>query len=157
MATNTLKVLLVGDGGCGKSSLLKRLGPVLLRGTTLGVYIQDITFQTSIGLIDLQVWDVSGTYPGLMEGYCVGTNGVVYMFDLSRPETEGHMMQWRTRVENVCGNNLSFVTCGNKSDLVHDTPHMDHAITSCKLQSNISLPFLRLIRKMLNNPTIDFL
>ena len=73
-AQHTFKLVLVGDGGVGKTTFVKRH----LTGefekkyiATIGVEVHPLTFHTNAGLICFNVWDTAGQekFGGLRDGY----------------------------------------------------------------------------------------
>jgi len=72
----TFKMVLVGDGGTGKTTFVKRH----LTGefekkyvATLGVEVHPLVFNTSRGKIRFNVWDTAGQekFGGLRDGYYI--------------------------------------------------------------------------------------
>ena len=70
----TFKLILVGDGGTGKTTFVKRH----LTGefekkyiATIGVEVHPLTFHTNRGVICFNVWDTAGQekFGGLRDGY----------------------------------------------------------------------------------------
>jgi len=86
------KLVLVGDGGVGKTTLVKRH----LTGEfekkyipTLGVEVHPLKFTTNCGVICFNVWDTAGQEKmgGLRDGYYIQGECAIIMFDVtSRPQ-----------------------------------------------------------------------
>ncbi len=75
----TFKCVLVGDGGTGKTTFVKRH----LTGefekkyvATLGVEVHPLVFHTNRGAIRFNVWDTAGQekFGGLRDGYYIQVN-----------------------------------------------------------------------------------
>merc|ERR1712113_1110585 len=81
------KLVLVGDGGVGKTTFVKRH----LTGefekkyvATLGVEVHPMVFYTNRGAIKLNVWDTAGQekFGGLRDGYSIQGQCAIIMFDV---------------------------------------------------------------------------
>merc|ERR1711941_129567 len=84
----TFKLILVGDGGVGKTTFVKRH----LTGefekkyvATLGVEVHLLKFHTSYGHLIFNVWDTAGQekFGGLRDGYYIQGQCAIIMFDVT--------------------------------------------------------------------------
>jgi len=82
------KLVLVGDGGVGKTTLVKRH----LTGEfekkyipTLGVEVHPLKFTTNCGDLSFNVWDTAGQekFGGLRDGYYIQGQCAIIMFDVT--------------------------------------------------------------------------
>ena len=160
------KVVLVGDGGVGKSTYLKRL----LTGefekkyiATLGVEVHPLHFRTNYGDIVFNVWDTAGQekYRGLKEGYYIMADACIAMFDCTNRLSEKNVERWITDVKRVVPNS-PLVVCGNKADIA-PKPHSEISkvatafFTSAKTCQNLDRPFLELARTLTRHDDLQFL
>ena len=106
----SFKVVLVGDGGVGKSTLVKRL----LTGefekvyrATMGVEVTPLMFHTSAGPVMLKIWDCAGQekFGGLRDGYYILADAAIIAFDVTSRITFKNVHNWRE--------DLARVTVGN--------------------------------------------
>ncbi len=133
----TLKLLLFGDGGVGKSSLLERY----VHGTfkcdtkiTIGVQFLVKRLRLNGDSVDLQIWDFGGEdrFRFLLPAYCRGAAGGIFMFDITSPATLYHLGDWMpvvSRRENM----FPIIAVGTKLDLdLHRrvTKEMERTIAS---------------------------
>ena len=83
------KLILVGDGGVGKTTFVKRH----LTGefekkyvATLGVEVHPLVFHTNRGPIKFNVWDTAGQerFKSVTRSYFRGSIGVVICYDITK-------------------------------------------------------------------------
>jgi GTP-binding nuclear protein Ran len=107
MDSNTFKVVLVGDGGVGKSSLRDRW----VANTwdpryraTLGVEVFPLCLQTNYGPIKFNIWDCAGQekFSGLKDGYYIGAKGGLLVFDVTSKMSYKNLSIWNKDVQRTC-------------------------------------------------------
>lgn len=116
------KVLLVGNFGVGKTSLIRRF--VLNEFSedyisTIGVRVSTKIVTLNDEQIKLLIWDVAGTNNDekVPKAYFLGASAAMYVFDLSREETYINIEKQVEVVKELSGlQNITVV--GNKKDLV---------------------------------------
>lgn len=117
------KIVLLGHFGVGKTSLIRRFVSNSFSDNykvSIGAHITkkvvDLTPDQSVTLI---IWDLEGTDDLKMvrQSFLMGTHGVLYVFDVSRPSTfqniSGDLMIIEERLSKT-----PIVIVGNKMDLV---------------------------------------
>ncbi|KAL5511147.1 GSP1 [Sanghuangporus vaninii] len=167
----TFKLVLVGDGGTGKTTFVKRH----LTGefekkyiATLGVEVHPLTFTTNFGTICFNVWDTAGQekFGGLRDGYYIQGQCGIIMFDVTSRITYKNVPNWYRDLERVC-ENIPIVLCGNKVDVkerkvktaavtFHRKKNLQYFEISAKSNYNFEKPFLWLARKVVGNNTLEF-
>lgn len=117
----TFKCVLVGDGGTGKTTFVKRhmTGEFEKRYVaTLGVEVHPLVFHTNRGPIRFNVWDTAGQekFGGLRDGYYIQGQCAIVMFDVTSRVTYKNVPNWHRDLIRVC-ENIPIVLCGNKVDI----------------------------------------
>lgn len=117
----TFKCVLVGDGGTGKTTFVKRhmTGEFEKKYVaTLGVEVHPLVFHTNRGPIRFNVWDTAGQekFGGLRDGYYIQGQCAIVMFDVTSRVTYKNVPNWHRDLVRVC-ENIPIVLCGNKVDI----------------------------------------
>lgn len=119
---HSLKVVVVGESGVGKTCLLIRF----VRDTfedntqsTLGVEFMSKIIQTEKHRIQLQLWDTAGQelFRSVTRGYYRGSAGALLLFDLSNRDSFENVEKWLRDVKDVAKEDVVLILLGNKSDL----------------------------------------
>ncbi len=156
------KVLLVGNFGVGKTSLIRRF--VLNEFSedyisTIGVRVSSKILKVDSTEIKLLIWDVAGTSDDekVPKAYFMGSSAAMYVFDLSRQETYTNLEERLALVKEL--SSLKEITLvGNKKDLLTGdeleavlgslSTHID-LVTSAKEDDNVEDAFLALAKQSL--------
>ncbi|KAB0381474.1 hypothetical protein FD755_003391 [Muntiacus reevesi] len=153
------KLVLVGDGGTGKTTFVKRH----LTGefekkyvATLGVEVHPLVFHTNRGPIKFNVWDTAGQekFGGLRDGYYIQAQCAIIMFDVTSRVTYKNVPNWHRDLVRV-GENIPIVLCGNKVDIKDRKKNLQYYDISAKSNYNFEKPFLWLARKLIGDPNLE--
>jgi len=167
----TFKLILVGDGGTGKTTFVKRH----LTGefekkyvATLGVEVHPLVFHTNRGPIRFNCWDTAGQekFGGLRDGYYIQGQAAIIMFDVTSRMTYKNVPNWHRDLVRVC-ENIPIVLCGNKVDIkdrkvkpkqitFHRKKNLQYYDISAKSNYNFEKPFLWLARKLVGDANLVF-
>jgi len=165
------KLVLVGDGGVGKTTLVKRH----LTGEfekkyipTLGVEVNPLKFVTQYGPIVFNVWDTAGQekFGGLRDGYYIKGQCAIIMFDVTSRITYKNVPNWHRDIARVC-ENIPIVLVGNKVDVkdrqvkarqiqFHRKRNLQYYDVSARTNYNFERPFLWLARRLTHQPSLNF-
>jgi len=120
----SFKVIIIGPGAVGKTSLLNRFVHnqfTLKYKFTIGVDFlsKELEYMPSKSA-KLQIWDIGGQerFKFLHRSFYDGANGALLVFDLSRDHTFSGMKNWLSEMHSLIDNNIPTVILGNKSDLL---------------------------------------
>ncbi|XP_049280388.1 ras-related protein Rab-35 [Anopheles maculipalpis] len=114
------KLLIIGDSGVGKSSLLIRFSDNTFSGsyiTTIGVDFKIRTVVINGERVKLQIWDTAGQerFRTITNTYYRGTHGVIVVYDVTNGESFGNVKRWLQEIESNC-DIVNKVLVGNKND-----------------------------------------
>ncbi|KAG6972914.1 hypothetical protein JG687_00001210 [Phytophthora cactorum] len=122
----TLKVIVVGNGNVGKTSMTTRYAKGRYTGTykkTIGVDFMEKTVELrDLGeTINLMIWDTAGQeeFDTLTSRYYKGAGAVIYVFSTVDRASFDDLPKWKRKVEEECGQICS-VLVQNKIDLEDD-------------------------------------
>ncbi len=126
MSNAAFKICIFGNGGVGKTTMMRRFltGRVDLETQmTIGLDIGIKELKIDGNDITLQIWDFAGEerFRFFLPSYSIGASGGIFMFDITRLSSLHNIEEWLS-VFNPDPNNPSKKTpilmVGGKSDLV---------------------------------------
>lgn len=144
-----IKVLLIGDSGVGKSSLLMSF--------TSGTFDEDINATIGIDFkvkkvevldahvgqrrqVSMQLWDTAGQerFRTLTSSYYRGANAVVLVYDVNEPQTFVGLQKWLEEANSYCRvdgdeDSCVYLLIGNKVDRC--STEGDMAVSKASAQS----------------------
>lgn len=114
------KLLIIGDSGVGKSSLLVRFADNHFSGnyiTTIGVDFKIRTIEINGERVKLQIWDTAGQerFRTITSTYYRGTHGVIVVYDVSSGESFANVKRWLHEIDANC-DVVNRILVGNKND-----------------------------------------
>jgi len=115
------KLLLIGDAGVGKSSLLLRYSDNIFPTTptcTLGVDFKTCYVKQEEEKIKVLVWDTAGQerFNTITSAYYHSTDGVLLVFDITQRDSFHNVLQWLQELEFHAPPDVRKILVGNKSD-----------------------------------------
>ena len=165
----TLKFIILGDSGVGKTNLLLRyVGESFSENyiATLGIDFKMKNIIYNDVKVALQIWDTAGQerFRSITKSFLKGTDGIIFMYDISKKDSFLNLKNWIAEIDNSKLPDVKFVICGNKIDLEENrevTEEMKKKLSkefetdiieiSAKKGIKIEEPFDMLINKIFNN------
>jgi small GTP-binding protein len=134
------KVVLLGDSGVGKTSLINRFVYNRFSDSyisTVGAKVSKKTVEVHLGdekySVSMMVWDIIGStgFESTQSRHIAGLNGAIVITDLSRPDTLANLEKyWLPLLSKVTANVLPpILFAGNKVDIV-DTKQASQTMKS---------------------------
>jgi small GTP-binding protein len=167
--TEVIKILVIGDGGVGKTTLIHRLvtGRYSDQSMTIGMGFATKVMKKSDGReVKLQLWDIGGQsrFRLFLPSAKGGAKGIILVFDLSRPSTFVKLNDWVRLVRTglPADKCVPIVLVGAKCDLKREVmaeAARDFAArmglngyveTSSKENFNVDRPFAMLLKSILS-------
>jgi Ras-related protein Rab-8A len=162
-----LKVLLLGDSGAGKTSLLLRwtddkFSPSFV--STIGIDMKPKVLTIDGSLVRMQVWDTAGQerFRAVTRSYLRGAHAVLLAFDSTSKHSFDHVTTWVQQVAEHGDEGVAKVLVSTKCDLADKQAvteaearalaaqyGMRYFATSAKLNSGVDEAFDSLAREAL--------
>ena len=169
MSEDKLKLVILGEGRVGKTSLLLRYFKNKFNEnekSTINPSFYEKTENYNGKTYELKFWDTAGQekYNALNAIYFQNAIGALLVYDVNIPETFEKVKDWANTLKEIVGKNVIFVIVGNKLDLLDkglldkNTSLVNEYIkkenckifyTSCKTGYNVEEAFDTLIKSVL--------
>eukprot|EP00347_Sterkiella_histriomuscorum_P020897 403336041 len=164
-----VKILLLGDTGVGKSSLMFRFSEGEFKQGLVGTAGVDYKMKNIefIGKsVKIQIWDTAGQerYRTLTKAYYKGAAGIILVFDVTDPVSFKNLEYWLKKIHKHADENVEIVLIGNKIDLVNDVQiqqdianqiaqqkNIQYFEASAKDSYNVDMAFKTLLSNIINN------
>ena len=166
------KVLIVGDSGSGKSSILLQFSDNEFSESYISTIGLDFKIQTLVDpstnrVSKLQIWDTAGQerFKTITSSYYRGSDGILLVFDISSRFSFKHIEMWYSQILKYSQSKIPMCLVGNKSDVSKrcvsreeaqefaNKIGMPYIETSAKNNSNIRECFQNLEKQMIQENT----
>jgi Ras-related protein Rab-1A len=122
---NQYKIIVVGDTGTGKSSLIVKFTDNAFTNafnSTIGVDFRTKAFDVDDKRVRLYIWDTAGQerFRAITRSYYNTTEGIILSFDISNKETFITLPLWMEDFERYGKTNCPIILVGTKSDRLYE-------------------------------------
>ena len=115
------KIVVVGDGGVGKSTMIQRLitGHFVPMKITIGTDLASYEMQYGDISVKLQIWDFAGErrFRFFLPNYARGAQGCLLCYDITRYTSFQNLKEWYDIVSESTKTDTVFILAGGKADL----------------------------------------
>jgi len=168
----TFKIVLFGDGGCGKTTLTQRFLTNLFtpdQKMTIGVDFEVKNLEINEKKVKLQIWDFGGEerFRFLLPTYVRGAAGGFFMYDITNYSSLAHIDDWLLVIKKEITHEFPIIVVGGKADLLDREVSSEEGINiaksrdlngfiecSAKTGQNVEATFNGLTRIMLKNSNL---
>jgi len=171
-----IKILIIGDSGAGKSSLMMRFcdekfSPSFI--STIGVDFKVKTVDIDGKKIKIQVWDSAGQekFNSITTAYIRGAQGVLLVYSVTDDRSFNNITRWTRTIDAHALTSIDKLLVANKIDFTDnrliDTDrgqelakkyNINYVETSAKTGYNVDEAFLNLVKQVkerLDNDDLD--
>lgn len=158
MSNRGHKLVIVGNDKSGKTCLRYKL----VDGYFEDRYVPTLAIETNIYEFEgerIEIWDTAGKqqFQGLKEGYYVGGDLFLVMFDLNDHASFTSIDHWIDKIRKTCGD-VPIILCGNKSDIARvEQVFIDHKVEEINQNPNFGKKICYVPISIKNNDNIDIL
>ncbi|CAG9331100.1 unnamed protein product [Blepharisma stoltei] len=116
------KIIIVGDSGVGKSSLIRRYMKKEFSektATTIGVWNYTKIVEIENKNIMLNIWDTAGQekFKCLIPTFFRGSHAAILVYDITNQKSFNSIFYWIDKIHEHATSNVVFMMIGNKSDM----------------------------------------
>ena len=171
--SDLFKLLLIGDSGAGKTSLLLRYANDTFSSTfisTISVDFEIRKIELDGKTIKLQIWDTAGQerFGKMKSPYYRGAHGIIVVFDVTDQESFSNVKQWLHEIDRYAPSNVKKLLVANKIDLASkravpteqaaafaERLGVEYLETSAKHDINVSETFTAIAREIASFYKVD--
>ena len=118
----TIKLILLGNSGVGKTSLIKSISginPNKTEEATLSAYYLQKPFKIEDKEYLIDLWDTAGqeAYLGVTKLFFKGSQIIIFVYDITVKNSFNSLTEWIKNVKEIVNNDYVCGIIGNKSDL----------------------------------------
>ena len=118
----TLKLLIVGDSGVGKTNFVnkfikKDFNEKYMSTTGLDLQTGELVIKNK--KIRVQIWDTAGQekYKSITKNLFLKVMGTLIIYDITNEQSFHKLKSWLSLIKEECGQHMQIVLVGNKTDI----------------------------------------
>jgi len=131
------KILIIGDGTSGKSSILNRYTDNTFNTnytSTIGVDFKTKIVKINDKTVKLQIWDTAGQerFKAVTTVYYRGINGILLVYDVTSRISFNNIDRWIDEIIKYAPPDVLILLIGNKSDFAERQVSIEEGIEKAK-------------------------
>lgn len=164
-----VKILLIGDSGVGKTSLLQRYTDDTFSGqflATIGIDFKLKTIDCNGSEVKLQIWDTAGQerFRTITQAYYRGAQGILLCYSIIDDQSFAHIRAWMTSINDFASDRVQKMLIATKCDMedsrmitrqqgeaLAEEFGMQFVETSAKNKTNVDEPFAALAQLVMKD------
>lgn len=116
------KILLLGDSGVGKSSIILRYIDNMFSSNlmnSIGVDFKLKNINVDNKKVKLQIWDTAGQerFRTITTSYYKGAQAIIIVYDVTEKDSFDHLKNWLSDIDKFAKEGVMKILVGNKCDL----------------------------------------
>eukprot|EP00049_Salpingoeca_infusionum_P000833 m.42669 g.42669 ORF g.42669 m.42669 type:complete len:1316 (+) comp10724_c1_seq1:102-4049(+) len=120
------KLLLIGDSGCGKSSILQRFADEQFQSayiSTIGVDFKIRQIEVDGKRVKLQIWDTAGQerFRSITSSYYRGAHGIFICYNVTDANSFQNATKWLQEISKYAAEDVAVALLGAYADLTDQT------------------------------------
>lgn len=148
---DSIKLIVVGDGSVGKTSMLRRYVKGVFTDQykkTIGAEFmeKDVYVKSMNQTVKLMLWDTAGqeVFNALTASYYRGAGAAIIAFSTTDRDSFMNVLKWKDKVEAQCPG-ITMVLCQTKLDLLSEAKMTNEEAEG--MAAHLRLPFFRISTK----------
>lgn len=120
----SIKIVVIGDSGVGKSNILNRYVHNEFNNdskATVGVELNTKSYKINDKIVKVHLWDTAGQerYKSITAAYYKGAKGALIVYDITKPDSFKSIDKWFNEIKEYGDKAIIPMLIGNKCDLKH--------------------------------------
>lgn len=141
----SFKIVLVGDTGVGKTSVISSLLNRFSLGNSSTIGASFYRYNDTVNKINLDLWDTAGQerFRSIVPLYYKNANIYLIVFDITKKKTLKNIKDWILNIQqnDPIWSNKKFIIIGNKSDLINNFDEEKQRRADLKILEKIEIDF----------------